>query len=340
MNKKVAIHTEALGSIHSGGIRCIVYFLNFLKKRGYDVTAFVDVPPYNSTWLESSFDVLPSTHRDYFQYDGTLISPYSPTARRVSEHKNASKRIYWCHTFEGNFKHNGPQWRKQAIDSYKLKNIHYMATSHYVKTFLELIFEQKVMPHLVPGGVDQEVFKRDEKLYEDKQKSNKCIFCMLNRPEPLRGIQIGLAAFEILKKDFGDRVELKLFAGLPQNEMYKSYGAAHYFLDPSLLAGLPLPPLEAMACGTIPIVTHYGTTDYIIDGQNGFFINTNDIEDTYRVIKRATEMYFRSFDIKKDANYEHTQYEMVSTLAIIHAKEWTWEKMVDNFEKNIESLEK
>jgi glycosyltransferase involved in cell wall biosynthesis len=334
MKKKIAIYTEALGPIKSGGIRCIIYFLNILKERGYDVCAFVDYPPFDSTWLKSDFPVYSSVEVE--KYDGILISPYSPTAEKVSMCKNANKRIYWVHTLEFCFYHNPEEWLKRAVFSYRfLKNIYYMATSHYVKIFLELIFKQKVLPKLVRGGVDLNVFKVDPDIYREKIRSDKVRFCMLNRPEPLRGIKIGVEAFEKLRKDFGDKVELFMFSNIPQEEMYKAYGKAHFFVDPSLLAGLPLPPLEAMACETVPLVTHFGSNDYILDGNNGFFINANDVEDTYRVMKYVTTKYLES----KTEN-DNLWYECRAVPARIAVMEdFSWKKMIDNFEENLTYLE-
>lgn len=332
MKEKVAIYTEALGQIKSGGIRCIVNFLNLLKAREYDVCAFVDFPPYNSTWLKSDFPVYPSSQID--DYDGILISPYSPTAEKVSNCKKAKHRIYWVHTFEGAFEHNGTEWINRAIKSYMLRNIHFMATSHYVKTFLELIFKQKVLPKLVRGGVDTNVFKADSDIYREKIKSNEIRFCMLNRPEPIRGIDIGIKAFEKLKKDYGDLIKLYLFSDIPQEEMYKAYGKAHFFVDPSLLAGLPLPPLEAMACETVPLVTHFGTSDYILDGSNGFFINPGDVEDTYRVMKHVVSKY-----LENKTETENAWYECRAVPArILVLEKFSWQQMVDNFIINLSYL--
>jgi glycosyltransferase involved in cell wall biosynthesis len=344
MQNKVAIHTTALGPIASGGIRCIVKMLNGLINKDYICKAFVDIPPFDSTWLPSKFEVLPSNSKEHDEWNGILISPYTPTARRVSEHKNASHRIYWTHTFEPAFKHAGKAFTDEAVRSYRLKNIHYMATSHYVKTFLELIFDQYVLPYLVPGGVDHKIFYTDESIEFERDKFKKVSFCMLNRSESLRGIDIGLEAFELLKKDYGDLVEMKLFGGIPQDEMYKAYGSSHFFVDPSLLAGLPLPPLEAMACGCVPITTHFGTTDYLIDGKNGFFINANDIQDTYRVMKYCAGLFIE----QTASSYRMVEHGMHSSImyyfklvenAHTTATKWTWKQMIDNFEKNLLILE-
>jgi len=336
MIEKVAIHTTALGSIHSGGIRCIIKLLNGLIDKNYECKAFVDIPPYNSTWLPSNFEVLPSNSKEYEEWDGILISPYTPTAKRVSEHKKASHRIYWVHTFEAAFEHAGKQFTDEAIKSYRLKNISYMATSHYVKIFLELIFKQYVLPHLVPGGVDHKIFYQDEQITNEKKLYNKIRFCMLNRPEPLRGIQIGLQAFFLLQKDYGDLVEMNLFSGLPQDEMHKAYGTNHFFVDPSLLAGLPIPPLESMKCGCVPIATHFGANDYIVDGENGFFINANDIKHTYQVMKQCTNLLVGETGCKKSY---HESYDIIVNNAISTASLWSWDRMINNFELNLKYLE-
>lgn len=330
---KIAIHTEALGSIISGGIRCIIYFLNELKRRNYDVCAFVDFPPFSSTWLKSDFEVFSSNSSEYFDFDGVLISPFSPTINRVSEHKKASSKIYWVHTFEGGWAHVESTWRTRAINSYKLKNVDFMATSHQVSIILESIFQQKVLPYCVPGGIDPKVFFCDSLVEKNKLKTQTVRFCMLDRPEIQRGISVGLQAFELLKKKYGDLVSVELLSNIPQTELHKAYGRNHFFIDPSLLAGLPLPPLEAMACGTIPIVTHFGTNDYIIDGENGFFINANDTKHTQDVLDAATKIVIEHIE---DEKTETTTYKKISAAAKTQANKWTWEKMVSLFEKNLE----
>lgn len=335
-NKKVAIYTEIMGSVCSGGIRCIVYFLNMLIDKGYECVCFVDRPPYDSTWLPSKFKVFPSSEVE--RYDGILISPYTPTAATVSQCKNALERIYWVHIPEFTFIHNGPKWVKMSVESYKLKNIHFMCTSHYVQIMLELAFNQKVLPYRVPGGVDKSMFRFDESIYKQKIKSEKVIFIMLNRHEPMRGFDIGEEAFSLLQKEYGDKVELKIFGGIPQQEMYKHYCSSHFFLGPSRAEGLPLPPLEAMACGCIPIVTHFGTQDYVIDNQNGFFVNANDVKHTYEIMKKCADMYFKSLKIKKNNEYESTMYDMISCVSRITIDDWGWNRMIDGFENNMKYL--
>jgi glycosyltransferase involved in cell wall biosynthesis len=161
---------------------------------------------------------------------------------------------------------------------------------------------------------------------------------MLDRHEPMRGFDIGVEAFELLKKEYGDKIELKIFGNIPQGEMYKHYGSSHFYLGPSRAEGLPLPPLEAMSCGAIPIVTHFGTQDYIIDGQNGFFVNSNDVKHTHDILKKCIDMCLKAQETKKKDLAENTAYDMISCVSRLTADKWSWNNMIDGFENNLKYL--
>jgi glycosyltransferase involved in cell wall biosynthesis len=82
---------------------------------------------------------------------------------------------------------------------------------------------------------------------------------------------------EVVFRKLGERrVEWIVFGGakgetsLPVQRVGKVFGAelaqvyssAHIVFMPSWYESFPLPPLEAMACGTAVITTRYGTEDY------------------------------------------------------------------------------
>ena len=50
------------------------------------------------------------------------------------------------------------------------------------------------------------------------------------------------------------------------------YSNAHLVFMNSWFESFPLPPIEAMACGTAVITTKLGTEDYAIDGENAFVV--------------------------------------------------------------------
>ncbi|MDY6786211.1 MAG: glycosyltransferase family 4 protein [Cyanobacteriota bacterium] len=66
---------------------------------------------------------------------------------------------------------------------------------------------------------------------------------------------------------------------VPHSALNQYYSRANVFVFPSLVEGLALVLLEAMACG-IPIITttHSGGSDIITDGVEGFIIPIRDVE--------------------------------------------------------------
>ncbi len=66
---------------------------------------------------------------------------------------------------------------------------------------------------------------------------------------------------------------------VPHNNLNQYYSSGNVLVLPSLVEGLSLVQLEAMACG-IPIITTYnaGGTDIITDGVEGFIIPIRDVE--------------------------------------------------------------
>ncbi|MEH1780017.1 MAG: glycosyltransferase family 4 protein [Nostoc sp.] len=66
---------------------------------------------------------------------------------------------------------------------------------------------------------------------------------------------------------------------VPHTTLNQYYSSASIFVFPSLIEGLALVQLEAMACG-IPLITTYnaGGSDIITDGVEGFIIPIRDVE--------------------------------------------------------------
>ena len=57
----------------------------------------------------------------------------------------------------------------------------------------------------------------------------------------------------------------------------KIYNESAIFILPSIIEGMPSPPLEAMSCGSAVIVTdNGGVNEYIKDGHNGLMCPVRD----------------------------------------------------------------
>jgi len=68
-------------------------------------------------------------------------------------------------------------------------------------------------------------------------------------------------------------------------EMAMMYSRSDFYLSFSRFEGSPLPPLEAMACGCIPIVTSIGVEDYLVDGENGFLVEPDNPVAAVEIMK-------------------------------------------------------
>ena len=70
------------------------------------------------------------------------------------------------------------------------------------------------------------------------------------------------------------------------------------YIDTSISEGFGLMPLEAMACGAIPIVSNSGgVSEYIINSKNGYIIN--EINDVDKYVEKIDELIDKKDNIKK-----------------------------------------
>lgn len=72
----------------------------------------------------------------------------------------------------------------------------------------------------------------------------------------------------------------------PQTKLLKIYQEHDIFLFPTLLEGLPLVVLEAMACGLPVITTPNGPSDIVRDGVDGFIVPPRDVNAIVDCLER------------------------------------------------------
>jgi glycosyltransferase involved in cell wall biosynthesis len=75
---------------------------------------------------------------------------------------------------------------------------------------------------------------------------------------------------------------------VPQAELPRIFQDADVFVFPSLIEGMPLVVLEAMACGVPVITTKHGPCDVVRDGVDGFFV---PIRDPQAIAERLEQLY-------------------------------------------------
>jgi glycosyltransferase involved in cell wall biosynthesis len=75
---------------------------------------------------------------------------------------------------------------------------------------------------------------------------------------------------------------------VPQQDLPALFHTADVFVFPSLIEGMPLVVLEAMACGVPVITTTHGAGDIVRDGMDGFFV---PIRDPQAIAQRLEQLY-------------------------------------------------
>jgi len=120
--------------------------------------------------------------------------------------------------------------------------------------------------------------------------------------------------------DVKDRIEHHF---RPTNkELLGLYNESSIFVLPSLVEGMPSPPLEAMACGCAVVVTDCGgIREYIVDGVNGLVCPIKDAECLFNKV-----LYL--------LNNESKRKEIVGN-GLKTAKQFSYEQMVEDFLKII-----
>ena len=124
--------------------------------------------------------------------------------------------------------------------------------------------------------------------HEFRRKGLEFVVRALDRlPADFRLLVVGSddpAPYRALLPHLNDRI---LFAGARRN-MTDFYAAADAFVFPTNYETFSLVCMEALACGTPVLATRVGgIEDYIVDGENGFFIT----RDPELIASRITELF-------------------------------------------------
>jgi glycosyltransferase involved in cell wall biosynthesis len=119
-----------------------------------------------------------------------------------------------------------------------------------------------------------------------------------SRPEKWKGFQDAVPAIQEIQRRYPGKIEWHVYGFanpdfLPDNpfapykfhgaigheQLSKLYAESDIVLCPSWYESFPLPPIEAMACGTAVVTTPYGTEDYAIDGHCAMIVRPRVIPD-------------------------------------------------------------
>lgn len=132
-----------------------------------------------------------------------------------------------------------------------------------------------------------------------------------------KGITLTWKVFGYSKPSLKYETELEYVGKLFGEDLARLYSEADFVLLTSWYESFPLPPIEAMACGSLIITTRYGTEDYVHDGINGLVCLPRKIEEMSNKIIFAIENPKKCLQMVKNGLNTVKQYDWEKNTLIL-----------------------
>ncbi|OLC65573.1 MAG: hypothetical protein DMD90_11640 [Candidatus Rokuibacteriota bacterium] len=337
----------------SGGNRIIFEYANRLGARGHAVTIVAPTEwpgpaPRRSprqrlaalgryllanrrvAWfdLDVALKIVPSLAERHVPDADVTIATYWRTAEAQAQYgPRKGVPVYFIQGYE--------IWggaREEVEATYRGPAIKF-AVSSWLKRLLRDRFDQDPVGPMVQG-VNFEQFHHEARAINDPPRIG-----MLYRDTTWRGTTEGLHAVELVRKKYPG-VRLVMFGqgwpwieapadveyhhDPPQDELRKIYGSCDIWINPSWHEGLPLPPMEAMACRCAVVTTNVGTEDYLVPGETALVVPPRDAEAIADAILTLLD--------------DRRRLQAVAEAGHRHIRTFTWERAVLGFERALEDV--
>lgn len=221
-------------------------------------------------------------------------------------------------------------YTKHWIDKTYSLPLNKIANSSWLKTLIRKKFDLDSYGPVIPG-IDHQVFHQRDVAKRDSEIR----IVALGKSLKWKGLSDLFEALKTVRKEipsvklilYGSEPYLKDYAPIPceyranisDAELADLYSVADAVVTPSWYESSPLPPLEAMACGTPVITTKYGTEDYCFNEKNCLVVMPRDPP----TLAQAIIGLLRNERIREQFRKEGP----------VTAKQFTWEKATDAVEK-------
>jgi len=232
------------------------------------------------------------------------------------------------------FFESDPEVKELINDFFKLP-INFAANSIWLRDKIKE--DHGITLPIINPGIDHKMF------YPRKanRKSNKKQVLCFGKKDAWKGFCDAVEAMKIVFKERGD-VEWVVYGAeppAPQNseapyrfvkpandeELAGLYSSSDVLFLPSWYESFPLPPIEAMACGTPVVTTRFGTEDYAFDGKNCLVVPPREPGKMAESILKLLEDRDLADKFRKNG--------------LKTAEKFTWKNTVDALEKRFfESL--
>ena len=262
----------------NGGTRFILRLAGWLGQRGHDVT----VSASQSDVTQEDLEDMPVTLHvgpDIPDAD-FVVGTYWLTIEHVIKSKLSGRKIGMLQAPEPSWPDIG-RAKQRATASFTDGDVTYFTIGEALAKECRRLYGANVTCELPGSCIDNMAFSPRI----NDHKPRETVF-FIYRSAEWKGVDVVLktiAEYKLLRPK--TRVVAAGFSRWshelvddyridpPSDDMPQLYSEADFYLSAGIYEGSPLPPLEAMACGCIPVVTESGMGDYLVDGVNGLLLN-------------------------------------------------------------------
>jgi len=280
--------------------------------------------------LPAKIDLVEPLSRNLPDSD-VAVATFYPTAFAVHRHQGATGAYF--------LQHYEPLWssdtyrNREIVETYSLP-LHKIVNSSWLRKIMNTRHRCDALGPVTPG-VDQSIF------YErDLPKKEAKTILSLGKATPWKGLNDLFEALSLIRQDipklrlvlYGSESGTARMSPVPcEYVAYPSdyvlatmYCRADVVVIPSWFESSPLPPLEAMACGTPVVTTRFGTEDYCVDGKNSLVVEPRNSVALAEAIQRVLTDQDLAESLRKSG---------IETSRI-----FTWEQAAAKFEKTLKEL--
>lgn len=330
MKKKIAYVLPAVTI--GGGPSVVFQHANRLIKRGYEV-AIINLDTdlkSEANWFKCNFPIfnwdVSANDKCPVKNIDIAIATYFSTLEIVKNKIKAERKIYFVQSDERRFDLSAEEFVK-CQKSYQA-DVEFITEAKWIQRWLKEEFGKNV--YYVPNGLDEKIFFPTAPLVPKTKK----VRVLLEGPidVPFKGVADAYNAVKDLNCELWIISSLgkpkrnwrydRFFERVPMEKMNEIYSSCDILLKMSKVEGFFGPPLEAMACGCVPVVAECtGFDEYIQNKKNALTVAIGDV----KAAKNAVRELLNDSDLR----------EKIRKTGIKTARQWSWEQSIDCLEKVI-----
>ncbi|WP_425449371.1 glycosyltransferase family 4 protein [Dethiothermospora halolimnae] len=335
--KKLSIGYLLPHNFVTGGLKILIEQGNYLKDRGHEVTLYCHLPKPKWIDLRCEYVQVPSDKHLYRLVNNKDIVIAGYWDLIIDALKSSAPIKYYFaqgDIFIFNHENIEPIYRNLIITSHKLP-VKIITVSNIMKGKINNLYKRKSI--IIPNAIDNNMFFWKSK--EDQETPIE-ILIVGNDQLGFKGHEDIINALTILKKrgynfrmkwitptlpviDYRDKeLNINYIVQPTQDELGRLYREADIYISGSYYESFSLPPLEAMASGTMVITTsNEGVKEYAKDKKNCLMYSCGNVEELSNKIEGA----LGSKELRK----------MLISEGLKTANNFSWRSSIDKFENEI-----